>query len=537
MTFIGGSFLGAAGGGGGGSSAMALLDFMIYRPGGTTGGRVFATWAELMTALGLSDGPVAIIVDDSIVTPAPIPAGGPYDMKNSGIFGIRVDSGPVDLVIEDGASLSNIGALRRNLRVINETMAPNPPPITLTSDRGLYVDEGSYLRSDGDVAMILKPAGATNTNLVLNEFSRFENSTAPVLLAEGPEAAVVVLLDISMVFDDTIEGAVGTTFFVIRDANSIFNATQTGIAGTLTVNLVDLGSNVFFDPSVIGQLSAGTVQAAIDELTGLFVSSESKVWKELVLDAAQLVDGATGGVVPALLVAFANAPIDGDTFILDDGTVAETFTFRDTPGGAFDVQTDVSAAVSLANLVAAIVADSAVYGAQDTSGLDNYFSPAQTAQAVIYTLASSITAHRAYGVWATQADCRVVEFATGVQNYQGSSGTESALPAADPGIKTFGFGRDVASLVTNETHSVAENQNSYTWDSDDQAWNQTGGGASSQLPTITLAGATPDAADFAALVSDGQWALAKGTGGRVFMGAAVNTGTLKKFAVELSELT
>lgn len=48
---------------------------LIYRPGGTTTGNVFATWTGVMAKRVTIDGPVRIVIDDSIITPAPIDAG------------------------------------------------------------------------------------------------------------------------------------------------------------------------------------------------------------------------------------------------------------------------------------------------------------------------------------------------------------------------------------------------------------------------------------------------------------------------------
>lgn len=48
---------------------------LVYRPGGTTQGAIWADWTQLMAAYALTDGPAIIEIDDSLVSPALIPAG------------------------------------------------------------------------------------------------------------------------------------------------------------------------------------------------------------------------------------------------------------------------------------------------------------------------------------------------------------------------------------------------------------------------------------------------------------------------------
>ena len=55
--------------------------------------------------------------------------------------------------------------------------------------------------------------------------------------------------------------------------------------------------------------------------------------------------------------------------------------------------------------------------------------------------------------------------------------------------------------------------------------------------TIAFAGATPVLSDLASLTVDGHWAFGAGTGDRVYLCAAVEADGVKKFAVEMTELT
>ena len=203
-------------------------------------------------------------------------------------------------------------------------------------------------------------------------------------------------------------------------------------------------------------------------------------WKELVLAPEQLLNGASGGILQGLLATVAVNLNATDTFILTDGTTTETWTAVAGAPAAFQVQIGGSASATLTNLVAAINGDSTLWSAVETTGLDAYFSGSNDPQFVVYRTAVSTAADRAYGVLTgAQSDVQVIEFATGEQNYRESSGTQSDLPSADPAAKRFGFGRALAAPIqTGDTHRVADDNTAFTWDGDDELWQNTDTGGS-----------------------------------------------------------
>lgn len=204
-----------------------------------------------------------------------------------------------------------------------------------------------------------------------------------------------------------------------------------------------------------------------------------KTSKELLLCDTQLLNGASGAVLQAILVALATNLVSGDTFIITDGTTTETFTAVAAAPAAFQFIAAGSAAATLTNLVAAINADSTLWDATEKSGLDDYFASSPTEQFIVRRTLQSANNDRIYGVIAGgQAGVKVVEFATGEQDYRQSSGTESDLPSTDPAAKRFGFTRAFAALQAGDTHTIAEDNATFSWDSDDDIWQQTGTGAS-----------------------------------------------------------
>jgi len=221
-----------------------------------------------------------------------------------------------------------------------------------------------------------------------------------------------------------------------------------------------------------------------------------KAWREAVLVPEQLLNGdGTGGVLQAILAAVVTNPTAGDTFVITDGTTTETFTFEAVEDAAFEVLIGASAADTLVNLIQAINDDSTLWSAISSSSLDEYFAGEPATQAVIYRTAVSAAADRVYGTLTVTTGIKVVEFATGDQDYRKASGTESDLPAADPAAKRFGFGRAHANLASAETHLTVDNNETYTWSDDLDVWSQSDIGAIGAGAGLTKTSNTLDVGD------------------------------------------
>lgn len=200
-------------------------------------------------------------------------------------------------------------------------------------------------------------------------------------------------------------------------------------------------------------------------------------WKELVLHCDQLKDDPNGGVLQAILAAVATDLTAGDTFVITDGTTTETYTAVAGAPAAFQFQVGGGVVTTTANLVASINANSTLWSAVETDGLDAYLAAANDPQFVVHradAVDPLTTPDRVYGTLAGgQASIQVVEFATGTQDYREESGTQSDLPGADPGAKRFGFGRLSVDAQTGDTHRCANDNRAFAWDGDDAVWQNT----------------------------------------------------------------
>jgi hypothetical protein len=242
-------------------------------------------------------------------------------------------------------------------------------------------------------------------------------------------------------------------------------------------------ANLIVQRQANGQITlpAGDPALATDAANKQYVDEQvvsGNTWKEILLAPEQLLNGGSGAVLQGMLLTIATNLNATDFITLNDGTATETWTAVAGAPAANQFQIGGSAAATLTNLVAAIVADGVLWTAVETSGLDAYFSGGDLTQAVIHRIAYSANPDRIYGtLTGAQSDVQVVEFATGDQDYRQASGTQSDLPSGDPAAKRFGFGRTFALLNGGDTHRIADDNTAFTWDSDDQIWQQTAQGS------------------------------------------------------------
>lgn len=188
----------------------------------------------------------------------------------------------------------------------------------------------------------------------------------------------------------------------------------------------------------------------------------NRPWREVLLDASQLISGSPGGIASAAAFICETPPNSTETFNLKNSTGTETYTFvSGTPADETEVQVG-GAAVSLASLAAAIEAR--------TSGMWHAYvrtSLSSIAGAVLVIVERLVDGtSRAYGTSLAAFKC--ASFTGG--KYEAA--TTGYMGSTDPGAGqgTFGFARAEASLIPNETHQCRASDATATWDSDGSAW-------------------------------------------------------------------
>jgi hypothetical protein len=243
-------------------------------------------------------------------------------------------------------------------------------------------------------------------------------------------------------------------------------------------------------------------------------------WRETVLDPVQFIDGAAGGIAPAILLSITGQPTATDTLVITDGVTPETYTFVAVAALPFDVTIGGTLAETMANLVATIIADSALVAAAATQGLDFFFATTPADQVVICNQLAVDTDAETLRIYATLTGTgaiQVVDFIdAGRYSYDVDAATEAAVPVADPAASTFGLGRETVDLVVPETHNALSVRAGYSWDADAQIWNR----------TIVVG---PSLIELASTAPGTEGAALVGTDTKTHLGAATNVEAALEF--------
>jgi hypothetical protein len=204
--------------------------------------------------------------------------------------------------------------------------------------------------------------------------------------------------------------------------------------------------------------------------TDAVLIKESRSVKSGVLVKEQLLDGGSGGVCPATAVLLSGAPlVFGDSFVIENGTVTETFTgIEGNPTVAFEFNVGPNATNAMHGLAAAINIDSTLYSAVVYTTLGYHFASSPSTVLVIYTKLAGIATFRVFGTLSA-ATANVRRF-TNTYDYTIKSGTEATLPNSDPTTPDCGYGRLLVALISGGTHTAQATNTKHTWRAQTNIW-------------------------------------------------------------------
>lgn len=232
---------------------------LVYRPGsGATGPVIFDTWAGLMTQLTVvrarngATVPVRIIIDDADVSPAVIPAGGPYDMINCVLAGLRRAGGA-------GISQAQVveGATFTNLRIIEDLVVDCAATVTVPCT-DLVDGDGIFIR--GFIADVSSSAGVPfwdDTNLQAGDsFTIQLLQSASLGFTGGPVIDITVAGVTALLFvyenaiwePDSIQTAVGTTLLYLFEGGAQISALNQAAAAGAVTQFAGIGPRLVYNP-------------------------------------------------------------------------------------------------------------------------------------------------------------------------------------------------------------------------------------------------------------------------------------------------
>jgi hypothetical protein len=224
---------------------------LVYRPGsGLTGPVVFGLWADLITELtalraaGNASGCYQIAFDDSVTSPASIPAGA-YDMTNVEWLALQPPgaAGAVAVSVVEGVTFTGLRTFSGPLAVTNLATATVPNTDLADGDE-VVVRQGADLTSTGGVPFY-SASGLIATDaisVVLTEQGTFGGGGAGIVFAM-PVAATSLSLELgrnSGPNPGTLSSIVASTITVgIGSTSAFLGFTQAALLGTLAFSVTD----------------------------------------------------------------------------------------------------------------------------------------------------------------------------------------------------------------------------------------------------------------------------------------------------------
>jgi len=317
----------AGGGGGGGIESTYAL---VYQPGGGGSGPiVFADWATLVAEIvairaasgGNGDRPILLQFDDSFVTPAVIPAGGPYDMIDVVWMG-RNDDFLTAVDIADGASFTGLRVFRDNLQVTNRNLVT-------AADASLADGDIISLHTQATINTIAGGApffsgaalgGGTLVQVIMDGYAAVNFSgTGPVF--SFPVSGTFLLISVSsgsQLPSSGLVGGVGAIYFPIVDnMRAVPSTFFSGWGGTALAPRFD-GPDSFLPNPLFSAPSPGAVASPafgdwlrIGVAGGPIVQTLPDITGTYPLPGVPVVVSDIGGSGVLSVAPFAGDTIDG----------------------------------------------------------------------------------------------------------------------------------------------------------------------------------------------------------------------------------
>lgn len=244
----------------------------LYNSSGAQQGNRFNDWGDLMDALALIEGPKTVTFEQDELIPA-----GAYDLSNLTLRGnfLPLGAGGLFISLDEGVTFTDVTQFRLDggIGLINTSSTPNysPGPGQFVI---VAVSGNSGVGSSGAPMFEIGPGAALV--LALQDGGQVSNlggaGNAVIDVDPAANLAAVAMGGVaSELQDNTISGD-GVFVRLIQGVavNSAVGLTQSAFLGMVVDQLFTDSRNLGYDPSGTGgTLTAGNVQAAIDELAGL----------------------------------------------------------------------------------------------------------------------------------------------------------------------------------------------------------------------------------------------------------------------------
>jgi len=209
----------------------------IYQPGGAGNGPVvFSSWQSLITALnsarvaggGNVGGPFTIVIDDSITSPATIPAG-TYDMTNVALSGLPVGAFASVANVSEGVIFTR---LRRVISSLELAFTGATAPIAdMQSSDVFFIQDNSTIRADGTGPMV-DISGGASAFFIVNSNAFINQGSAPAIHARDSSAAFIIVGNDCIVSQNSLSCTADSSIICsAQDPSVAISTDHSGILG------------------------------------------------------------------------------------------------------------------------------------------------------------------------------------------------------------------------------------------------------------------------------------------------------------------
>jgi hypothetical protein len=274
----------------------------IFRPGATSGTRfdagvpVYSDWDALYTDLTAASGNRVVILDDSLTSPVPIPAGtynlAGVTLTNDGVSAVVTQQNQTQVTWATGTELVNASLVEGLVFLATVISLNTPLRYTTAGFDGTL--ERCVFTGVASADAIIAVSGGGSVSLHLREVTISGGAGGEPLEVSG--TTTVNLLLYSTVFPaDTIVGiGTDTLTATVLDGEARYDSTQVGFAGTKPSGDLVGASKIPVDDSGWSNLPASTdLQSTLDDIDTAVAGED--------LAATLVLGNITGGTDIALV--------------------------------------------------------------------------------------------------------------------------------------------------------------------------------------------------------------------------------------------
>jgi hypothetical protein len=216
----------------------------VFRPGGTTAGNVFATWAELVAAASQQQGYKLVLLDDTYEDPT-IPAGvwdlGGYTVMQGRQRGLATTT--CQCTFEDGARLLGVYEFEmlELISLSDSAVLQGSDLPSGASGIGFYrIGKGTSITATGSAAFFDMNGGPPSVHFWLTEESRLIEDKTEALMCSGRDSELVVYAADRCVIEQNTLGTLPNAVLRVEYASveAQVSKSHSGIGGAGIVSTV-----------------------------------------------------------------------------------------------------------------------------------------------------------------------------------------------------------------------------------------------------------------------------------------------------------